>query len=216
MLKFPNHTTQTDYLCGRNGLPVNASNLTAFPANGAVSLSPGFMGCRQIDGRRMPWRNCWVGSSSISIAKSSSHEGRSISRDLSPDRRGKVSRDRNRASEETLLARWSSGGDRAGWRHFYSTCQPRPTPAGTRAETIYLDADFDLLHARCCQEEGTRPLMQDPETVSRPLRRATSDLSSWRTLQFKSRAARLEMIAAEIAKHGSRTRKAGRIRLGSW
>jgi shikimate kinase len=30
------------------------------------------------------------------------------------------------------------------------------------AQTIYLEADFELLLSRCCTEEGTRPLMQDP------------------------------------------------------
>jgi shikimate kinase len=29
------------------------------------------------------------------------------------------------------------------------------------ALTIHLDAEFDLLFARCCAESGTRPLMQD-------------------------------------------------------
>jgi shikimate kinase len=31
-----------------------------------------------------------------------------------------------------------------------------------KAIIVYLQADFDLLLARCCVEEGTRPLMQDP------------------------------------------------------
>ncbi len=31
------------------------------------------------------------------------------------------------------------------------------------AITVYLEADFDLLFSRCCNEDGGRPLMLDPE-----------------------------------------------------
>lgn len=36
-----------------------------------------------------------------------------------------------------------------------------------QAVTVYLDADFDLLLSRCCNDEATRPLLADPERSRR-------------------------------------------------
>jgi shikimate kinase len=66
------------------------------------------------------------------------------------------------------------------------------------AETIYLEADFDLLHARCCQEDGTRPLMQYPAAFRAlfETRRPIYALAD-RTVSVNGHSA--AAIAAEIA-----------------
>lgn len=69
-----------------------------------------------------------------------------------------------------------------------------------QAQTIYLEAGFDLIQARCCTEEGTRPLMQDPVKF-RDLfeqRRPIYSLADL-TIPIADRSA--DLIAAEIAVH---------------
>ena len=78
-----------------------------------------------------------------------------------------------------------------------------------RAVTVYLDADFDLLLSRCCQEEPTRPLLQDRKRFRELFdeRQATYLLAD-ASVQVAGRTP--GEIASEIASMVP-ARKAGRI-----
>lgn len=66
------------------------------------------------------------------------------------------------------------------------------------ASTVYLEADCDLLHARCSSQDGTRPLLQDPERFRALFeqRQPVYRLADW-IVQVADRSA--DSIADEIA-----------------
>jgi shikimate kinase len=66
------------------------------------------------------------------------------------------------------------------------------------AKTVYLEADFDFLQGRCCTEEGTRPLMQDPIKF-RDLFQQRRPIYSLADLTVSTAGRSADVIAAEIA-----------------
>ncbi len=66
------------------------------------------------------------------------------------------------------------------------------------AKTVYLEADFNLLQDRCCTEEGTRPLMQDPMKF-RDLFEQRRPIYSLADLTVSTTGRSADGIAAEIA-----------------
>ena len=65
---------------------------------------------------------------------------------------------------ESLLRAFAAAGDAVVALGGGTFIQPknRQILRSHGAVTVALDGEFEVLHARCCSEEGARPLMQDP------------------------------------------------------